>query len=158
MSQKLFTQARQVVALAIVGSAEIAAFVAEEFPGKTIKVYREVLKENPPPAENCPFVAFGPFTHAQMDKDPHRIEHAMPMGVFVSKSNDYTEAGGVYVVESVEVLEELAALVEQVASAALLAAGYAFEQDPFLSDDDLWDEYSGSFYLYRVRTTRRINL
>ncbi|NDV20000.1 hypothetical protein GO013_11260 [Pseudodesulfovibrio sp. JC047] len=159
MSQQQFTEARQAVALALVTSTEIDDFVASNFPGKTLKVFREVDPGNLPPATECPFVGFGPFTHAQLDKNVHQIEHAMPMGVFVDGESGYVESTpNIFVIPAAAALDELSALVERVASDALLNAGISFEHDPYLPDDVAWGQYFMSFYLYRVRTTRRINL
>jgi len=159
MTQISLNSARQVVAEALLSSPEVSAFVSDHFLGKSLKVFREIVPTNLPPAEDCPFVAFGPFTHSQNDKDIHRMDHAMPMGIFVEGNGSYEEVSeNLFIVPSAVALDGLASLIEVVATGALLSAGYPIEQDPYLPDDVSWDQYFMSFYLYRVKTPRRINL
>tara|TARA_B100000683_G_C12492526_1_gene555065 strand:- start:1494 stop:1973 length:480 start_codon:yes stop_codon:yes gene_type:complete len=159
MTQERFGQARQAAAQAILQSQAVTDFIAINFPGQSLNVFREVIPGSPPSAEFCPYVAFGPFTHAQLDKAPEQIGHDMPVGIFLKQSGGYSESEpGLFVVETNEVLDALTSLVEGIVSKALLEAGFAYEQDPYHPDDVSWDQYFMSFYLYRVKTTRRINL
>lgn len=160
MSQKDFTRARQSAQDALLASPEIAAFVAANFPDKQLNVFREIDPGNLPPANMCPFVAFGPFTHGQAAGNSHAIEHAMPMGVFLEKSGDYVDEGnGGYHLAAADLVDEFAGLAENIVTHALLLAGFPCDQDEAAAPDGVdWSAYFMSFYTYRVRTTRRITL
>lgn len=160
MSQKKFTEARTVAMTALLADPEIKDFVDTNFPGLSLRVFREIDPAKLPGSAKCPFIGFGPFTHGQAQGDKHAIEHAMPMGVFLDKSCGYEEdVTGGYVLPAAELADELAGLAEKVVTHALLEAGFAFDQDEAAAPDGVdWSRYYHCFYTYRVRTTRRINL
>ncbi|WP_018124964.1 hypothetical protein [Desulfovibrio oxyclinae] len=157
MTQQTFLAARNTAALAVATSPDIRNFMAREFPLLRWRVYREVFAGMLPPADAAPFAAFGPFSHGQPDKDPHAIEHALPVGVFLARpQGDFQDAGSdIMVMPGAALLDELAALTEKAVSSALTGAGFPFEQDPYLPDDlAQYGDFIMSFYLYRVRTRR----
>jgi len=160
MSQKLFTAARQTAAEALIASLEISVFVTKHFEGKQLSVFREIDSGNLPDAEFCPFVGFGPFTHGQNGGSVHVMEHVMPMGIFLDKDGGYQDQGNsLYSIPASDVLDELSGMVEAVVTEALLKANFPCPQEDAAPPDGIdWSQYFMSFYTYRVKTTRRINL
>lgn len=149
------TKAREAMAVAIATSVEIRAFVATNLDGATLAVVRDHF---PGDARDnlCPFVGLGPHVVAEPEGDRHTLEYSLPMGIYLKKAGSESEKGADNVFRSPEaaILAELSEMVEKVASAALMAAGFAYDQDPYQPEDVQWGRFFMEFFLYRIKTRR----
>lgn len=150
---KDFTDARYAACKAIKADAVILSFMAENFPGQSLTVRREIPPGFQPDEDDLPCVGWGVSTHNRSDKDIHQVEHLAPLGIYFSMTGAelVLDDDGVECIAAVSLLDELAGLVEAVASKALFEGGWPFDQDPYLPDDVDWSQYFMSFRLYRVR-------
>jgi hypothetical protein len=127
--------------------------MADNFPGQALTVRREMPPGFLPDETELPCVGWGVSTHNRSDKDPNQIEHVAPLGIYLSMqgAEAVADEDGVECIAAVALLDDLAGLVERVASIALLEGGWPFDQDPYMPDDVDWTQFFMSFRLYRVR-------